>query len=176
MKKALGERATEDIEASILKTIKSKNIDNMVLALKQEHPILSKFQVQTIAFLLNQRKGVVMLAKGDVLFKSEDEDRAAYIICYGELMMWSSKKGRLGKNLTLADTVGESSVCEKEYVCRMYHCTCERAAGVIPIYLDWMADAVDGHPDEKVISNDIIKLELLLNKNHLKKRKVVMSG
>jgi len=40
---------------------------------------------------------------------------------------------------------------------------------VIPIFLDWMAEAIDGHPDEKVISNDIIKLELLLNKNFIKK-------
>ena len=68
------------------------------------------------------------------------------------------------------DTVGENSVCDKDYVCRLFNCSCEEDAGVIPVFLEWMAEAIDGHPDEQIISNDIIKLELLLNKNFLKKR------
>jgi len=37
----------------IEKIIKKGDLDDMVLVLKQDHPILSKLQVQTIAFLLN---------------------------------------------------------------------------------------------------------------------------
>jgi len=147
----------------------------MVLSLKQEHPILSKMQVQTIAFLLNQRKGVVMMKKGDVLFKGEDDDKCAYLICYGQLILWNQKVGKIGKSLSYMDTVGENSVCDKDYVCRLFNCSCEEDAGVIPIFLEWMAEAIDGHPDEQIISNDIIKLELLLNKNFLKKRKMFMA-
>lgn len=88
--------------------------------------------------------------------------------------MWSNKKGKLGKNLTYSDTVGENSVCEKDYVCRMYHCSADSDAGVIPIYLEWMAEAIEEHPDAKVIGPDVIKLELLLNKNNIRKRKTVM--
>lgn len=115
-----------------------------------------------------------MLKKGDVLFNSEDEDKCAYLITYGKLMLWNNKLGKLGKSLTYMDTLGENSVCDKDYVCWLFHCSCEEDAGVIPIFIDWMAEAIDGHPDEKIISNDIIKLELLLNKNFLKKRKLIL--
>lgn len=47
--------STADLEniSMIEKIIKKGDLDDMVLVLKQDHPILSKLQVQTIAFLLN---------------------------------------------------------------------------------------------------------------------------
>ena len=48
-------------------------MENMVIALKQEHPLLQKFDIATIRYLLSQRKGVMMMRKGDILFKTEEE-------------------------------------------------------------------------------------------------------
>ena len=89
------------------------------------------------------------------------------------MIIHTSKKGQLGEMLCLTDTLGENSVCDKEFVCRLYNATCEKEAGLIPIFMEWMGEAIEGHEDEKVISNDVIKLELFLNKNYIKKRKLL---
>jgi hypothetical protein len=53
-----------------------------------------------------------MMRKGDVLFNAEDDDKCVYIICYGKLILWNNKVGKLGNSLGYADTIGESSVCD----------------------------------------------------------------
>ena len=73
----------------------------------------------------------------------------------------------------MSDTFGENSVCEKDYLCRMYNSSCEEQPAVVPVYLDWMGEAISGHKDESIISNDIIKLELFLNKRYIQKRKML---
>jgi len=88
------------------------------------------------------------MRKGDVLFNTEDEDWCAYIICYGKMILWNNKVGKLGNSLAFSDTLGENSVCDKDFVCRLFNCSCEEDAGVIPIFLEWMAESIDGHPDE----------------------------
>ena len=48
-------------------------MDDIAKELKRKHPILMKFNVETIHFLLNQNKGIMKQKKGDILFESEDE-------------------------------------------------------------------------------------------------------
>ena len=60
-------------ESEIKSSMQNPDLDEVAKVIKKNHPILSKFQIETIKFLMNQRKGVIGLKKGEALFKSDDE-------------------------------------------------------------------------------------------------------
>jgi hypothetical protein len=53
IKQELATNADEGGMVNCEKAVKAYDLDYMVTVFKQEHPILSKLQIQTIAFLLN---------------------------------------------------------------------------------------------------------------------------
>ena len=53
---------------------------------------------------------------------------------YGTLVLWSKKKGVLGR-LMIGWTVGEEAVLDSKYICRFENCYSENDAAVLEISL-----------------------------------------
>ena len=39
-----------------------------------------------------------MMRKGDVLFNNDEDDKCAYLICYGKMILWNNKVGKVGES------------------------------------------------------------------------------
>ena len=96
---------------------------------------------------------------------------------YGKLILWTNKRGKLGSSLGYSDIVGEDSVAAKDYICRMFHCSCEEDAGLIPVLPEYFDEEASGHEHEALIAKDLKRLKLILIKNlnsQFSKRQLLM--
>ena len=70
----------------------------------------------------------------------------------------------------MSDTLGEEA-----YTCQNhksnFECIAKEDSEVIPIDMNWIASTVSKYPKQIEIASDLIKIELLLEKNFLKKKK-----
>lgn len=53
---------------------------------------------------------------------------------YGSLILWSKKKGVIGK-LHLGWTVGEEAILDPKYICRFENCYAENDSAILEITL-----------------------------------------
>lgn len=72
------------------------------------------------------------MKKNQLLYKEEDENLLTYIPLYGSLKLYSKKKGQLGR-VFLGWTLGEETICDKNFVCRIESCFAETESALFAI-------------------------------------------
>ena len=61
---------------------------------------------------------ILFLKKNQVLYSEGDMQTNIYIPLYGQIRMWSKKRGIINKSAGLGKTVGEEALCDCYYINR----------------------------------------------------------
>lgn len=81
-------------------------------------------QKSSVKSIINNTCQLMLLKKGQVLFKEEDESKEIYLVIYGCLGVWNKKNGNLGRVIP-GFTAGEECLIDPNYVCRFDNCYAE---------------------------------------------------
>eukprot|EP00347_Sterkiella_histriomuscorum_P011789 403371092 len=137
----------------------------------KKHQIFKKINKSSVKSIIQNTCSLMLLKKGQVLYKEEDEQKQLYIVIFGCLNIWNKKNGHLGRVIP-GFSAGEECFIDSNFICRLDNCYAEQESCVFTIDRDtWLSYRQDcENAKVQTLIKDLQQLDGIFNRNQIIKK------